>query len=148
MHGSYEPVFGTNPLAIGIPAGDDPIVLDMSTAAISYYGLVEAVTDGSDIPGDMAYDADGQPTTSPAEAIKGAIRSFDRGYKGSALAMIGEILAGPLVGAAFCGQGDSKGNWGHLIFAIDPDLLGDRDEFLANVKRVVAGSKQPSICRE
>ncbi len=141
MHGSYEPVFGTNPLAIGIPAGEDPIVLDMSTAAISYYGLVEAVTEGSDIPGDMAYDAAGQPTTSPAEAIKGAIRSFDRGYKGSALAMVVEILAGPLVGAAFCGQADSKGNWGHLIFAIDPDLLGDRDEFLANVERVIGRVK-------
>ena len=137
MHGSYEPVFGTNPLAIGIPTGEDPIVLDMSTAATSYYGLVEAVTGGSDIPADMAYDAEGQPTTSPAEAIKGAIRSFDRGYKGSGLAMMGEILAGPLVGAAFCGLGDSKGNWGHLIFAIDPDLLGDRDEFQANVKRVI-----------
>jgi L-2-hydroxycarboxylate dehydrogenase (NAD+) len=141
MHGSYEPVFGTNPLAIGIPTGDDPIVLDMSTAAISYYGLVEAVTAGRDIPGDTAYDASGQPTTSPAEAIKGAIRSFDRGYKGSALGMIGEILAGPLVGAAFCGLGDSKGNWGHLIFAIDPDLLGDRDEFLANVKQVIGKVK-------
>ncbi|MDW5561944.1 MAG: Ldh family oxidoreductase [Methanomassiliicoccus sp.] len=137
MHGSYEPVFGTNPLAIGIPTGNDPIVLDMSTAATSYFGLVEAVTAGRDIPGDIAYDASGQPTTSPAEAIKGAIRSFDRGYKGSGLAMIGEILAGPLVGAAFCGLGDSKGNWGHLIYAIDPDLLGDRDEFLANVKQVM-----------
>jgi L-2-hydroxycarboxylate dehydrogenase (NAD+) len=137
MHGSYEPVFGTNPLAIGIPTGDDPIVLDMSTAATSYFGLVEAVTGGRDIPGDMAYDAGGQPTTSPAEAIKGAIRSFDREYKGSGLGMIGEILAGPLVGAAFCGLGDSKGNWGHMIFAIDPDLLGDRDEFQANVRRVI-----------
>jgi LDH2 family malate/lactate/ureidoglycolate dehydrogenase len=137
MHGSYEPVFGTNPLAIGIPTGDDPLVLDMSTAATSYFGLVEAVTAGRDIPGDMAYDAAGQPTTSPAEAMKGAIRSFDRGYKGSGLAMIGEILAGPLVGAAFCGLGDSKGNWGHLIFAMRPDLLSDRDEFLANVRCVI-----------
>jgi L-2-hydroxycarboxylate dehydrogenase (NAD+) len=137
MHGSYEPVFGTNPLAIGIPAKPEPIVLDMSTAATSYFGLVEAMTAGSDIPADMAYDAAGNPTTSPAEAVKGAIRSFDRGFKGSALAMIGEILAGPLVGAAFCGHGDSKGNWGHLIFAIDPDLLGDRDEFTANVARII-----------
>jgi LDH2 family malate/lactate/ureidoglycolate dehydrogenase len=137
MHGSYEPVFGTNPLAVGIPARPDPIVLDMSTAATSYFGLVEARTAGRDIPGDMAYDVAGKPTTSPAEAVKGAIRSFDRGFKGSALAMIGEILAGPLVGAAFCGLGDSKGNWGHLIFAIDPTLLGDRDEFTANVARII-----------
>jgi L-2-hydroxycarboxylate dehydrogenase (NAD+) len=137
MHGSYEPVFGTNPLAVGIPTRPYPVVLDMSTAATSYFGLVEAITAGRDIPGDMAYDDVGKPTTSPAEAVKGAIRSFDRGFKGSALAMIGEILAGPLVGAAFCGLGDSKGNWGHLIFAIDPGLLGDRDEFTDNVARII-----------
>jgi len=137
MHGSYEPVFGTNPLAIGIPTGTDPIVLDMSTAATSYFGLVEAMTANREIAADMAYDAEGKPTTSPAEAVKGAIRSFDRGFKGSALAMVGEILAGPLVGAAFCGLGDSKGNWGHLIFAIAPDLLGEGAEFRANVARVI-----------
>ena len=34
-------------------------------------------------------------------------------------------------------MGDSKGNWGHLVFAIDPSLLGDRDEFTANVARIV-----------
>ena len=141
MHGSYEPVFGTNPLAIGIPTEDEPIVLDMATAAIAYYGLVEAVTEGREIPGDIAYDANGQPTTSPAEAIKGAIRSFDRGYKGSALGMIVEIMAGPLAGASFSGQADSKGNWGHLMFAIDPDLLGDRDEFLANVEKMIGKVK-------
>jgi L-2-hydroxycarboxylate dehydrogenase (NAD+) len=137
VHGSFEPVFGTNPIAVAIPTRSDPIVLDMSTAATSYFGLVEAVTAGRDIPADFAYDARGIPTTSPQEAIAGAIRSFDRSYKGSGLALIGEILAGPLVGAAFCGIGDSKGNWGHLIFAIDPELLTDRHEFTENVSAIV-----------
>jgi LDH2 family malate/lactate/ureidoglycolate dehydrogenase len=73
----------------------------------------------------------------PAEAVQGAIRSFDRGFKGSGLALIGEILAGPLVGAAFCGIGDSRGNWGHLIFAIDPSLLCDREEFAGNVDAII-----------
>lgn len=137
VHGSYEPVFGTNPLAIAIPTASDPVVLDMSTAATSYFGLVEAVTAGKDIPADFAYDNQGLPTTDPKKAIAGAIRSFDRSYKGSGLALIGEILAGPLVGAAFCGLGDSKGNWGHLIFAIDPELLTDRRELAENVSAMV-----------
>lgn len=141
VHGSFEPVFGTNPIAIAIPTRSDPIVLDMSTAATSYFGLVEAVTAGKDIPADFAYDAQGIPTTNPQEAIAGAIRSFDRSYKGSGLALIGEILAGPLVGAAFCGIGDSKGNWGHLIFAIDPELLIDRKEFAENVSAIVSKVK-------
>jgi L-2-hydroxycarboxylate dehydrogenase (NAD+) len=137
VHGSFEPVFGTNPLAIAVPTETDPIVLDMSTAATSYFGLVEAATAGRDIPADFAYDAQGLPTTSPQKAITGAIRSFDRGYKGSGLALICEILAGPLVGAAFCGIGDSKGNWGHLVFAIDPELLADRHQFAKDVSTMV-----------
>jgi LDH2 family malate/lactate/ureidoglycolate dehydrogenase len=149
MHGSCEPVFGTNPVAVGIPAEPDPIVLDLSTAAISFFGLVEAETAGQDIPDDVAFDAEGRPTTSPSAAIKGAIRSFDRSHKGSGLALIGEILAGPLVGAAFCGMGDSKGNWGHLVFAIDPGILGDRDEFIRNVgaicRKVKATRKLPGV---
>jgi len=149
MHGSCEPVFGTNPIAVGIPAEPDPIVLDMSTAAISFYGLVEAETAGRAIPDDVAYNVEGCPTTSPQEAIKGAIRSFDRSQKGSGLALIGEILAGPLVGAAFCGMGDSKGNWGHLLFAIDPGILGNRDEFIRNVgdvcRKVKATRRLPDV---
>ncbi|MEN6375856.1 MAG: Ldh family oxidoreductase [Smithella sp.] len=137
VYGSFEPVFGTNPLAIAIPTQDDPIVLDMSTAATSYFGLVEAVTAGRDIPPDFAYDAQGMPTTDPQKAIAGAIRSFDRSYKGSGLALVAEILAGPLVGAAFCGIGNSKGNWGHLIFAIDPEILTDRNELVENVSAII-----------
>ncbi len=149
MHGAFEPVFGTNPLAVGIPADPDPIVLDMSTAAISFYGLVEAETAGGTIPPDVAWNTEGRPTTSPREAIGGAIRSFDRGHKGSSLALIGEILAGPLVGAAFCGTHDSKENWGHLLFAIDPGILGDRDEFVRNVvllcRKVKGSRKLPGV---
>lgn len=116
-------------------------MLDMSLAATSYFGLVEAMTAERYIPEDMAYSVAGMSITSPAEAVKGAIRSFDRGFKGFALTMVGEILAGPLVGASYCGLGGSKGNWGHLIFAIDPNLLGDRDEFTANVAQIIAKVK-------
>jgi LDH2 family malate/lactate/ureidoglycolate dehydrogenase len=135
--GSYEPIFGTNPLAIGIPANPDPIVLDMTTASMAFYGLIEAKTAGESIPGDVAYDPAGHSTTDPALAMKGALRSFDRGHKGSGLAMMIEILAGPLVGAACAGVGDSSKNWGHLLLAIDPGLLGDRDDFINNVTTLI-----------
>ncbi len=147
--GSFQPIFGTNPLAVGIPAKPGPIVLDMSTAAMAFYGLVEAQTAGKSIPDDVAYDPDGSLTTDPALAIKGAIRSFDRGYKGAGLALIIEILAGPLVGAACAGVGDPGKNWGHLVLAIDPDLFGDREAFIRNVstliEKVKATAKLPGV---
>jgi L-2-hydroxycarboxylate dehydrogenase (NAD+) len=147
--GSFQPIFGTNPLAVGIPAKPGPIVLDMSTAAMAFYGLVEAQTAGKCIPDDVAYDQDGSLTTDPALAIKGAIRSFDRGYKGAGLALIIEILAGPLVGAACAGVGDPGKNWGHLMLAIDPDLFGDREAFIQNVstliERIKGTKKLPGV---
>ncbi|RYY68302.1 hypothetical protein EON63_24945, partial [archaeon] len=75
-------------------------VLDMATSATAYYGLKLAEAAGQPIPPDVAYDAQGRPTTSAAEALRGAIRVFDRGIKGSHLALMVELLAGAFTGAA------------------------------------------------
>jgi len=147
--GSYEPIFGTNPLAIGIPSNYNPVVLDMATSSMAFYGLIEAETAGEKIPGDVAFDKEGNSTTDPALALQGALRTFDRSYKGSALAMIIEVFGGPLVGAACAGVGDNNTNWGHFLIAFDPELLGNRDEFLNNVtiliENVKAAKKLPGI---
>jgi LDH2 family malate/lactate/ureidoglycolate dehydrogenase len=134
MHGSYEPIFGTNPLAIGIPSSGDPLVLDMATAAMAYYGLIEASTAGRKIPPDIAYDKDGNLTDDPGLAMDGALRPFDKSYKGAALSMMVEVLTGPLVAASFTGIGDTATNWGNLAIAMDPELLVDKKIFMANVK--------------
>lgn len=131
MYGSYEPFFGTNPLAIGIPTKDKPVVFDMATAAIAYYGILGAKTAGELIPEGVAYDNTGQITTDPAQALSGAIRTFG-GYKGAALALMVEILTRPLVGTSRKADG-KKDDWGNLIIAIDPELLIDSDTFTANV---------------
>jgi LDH2 family malate/lactate/ureidoglycolate dehydrogenase len=78
-HGSKQAIFGTNPIAIGIPAEQGPVVMDMATAAYAWFGLLEAKTAGRPIPGDVALNADGEPTTDPSEVLSGgAIRVFDR----------------------------------------------------------------------
>jgi LDH2 family malate/lactate/ureidoglycolate dehydrogenase len=118
------------------------MVLDMSTAAMSFYGVLEAKTAGTQLPEGVGYDSAGNPSTDPSDVAGGALRSFDGGFKGSALAMMVEILAGPLVGASFSGQQDSKKNWGHLLFAIDPQLLGEKHEFLANVRQLIEKTKK------
>ena len=123
MHGSYEPFFGTNPLAIGIPTAGKPIVFDMATAAIAWYGIHLANAEGESISEGVAYDSDGRITTDPALALAGAIKAFG-GYKGAALALIVEVLTRPLVGAVRDNAG-KKLDWGNLVFAIDPELLAD-----------------------
>jgi L-2-hydroxycarboxylate dehydrogenase (NAD+) len=123
MHGSYEPFLGTNPLAIGIPSAGKPIVFDMATAAIAWYGVILAKAESQTIPEGVAYDIEGRLTTDPAAALAGAIKAFG-GYKGAALALIVEVLTRPLVGASRKEDG-TKLDWGNLVFAIDPELLAD-----------------------
>lgn len=138
-YGSYEPKYGTNPLAIGIPTKTEPLVLDMATAVIPYYGLIEAKAAGRKIPKNLAYDRRGNLTTDPAKAMFGAILPFDRSYKGAGLAMMIEILAGALTGASFVGIG--KGDWGNLIIAINPGLLYDIKEFKKRVEELIKNVK-------
>ncbi len=131
MYGSYEPIFGTNPLAFGIPSTGKPIVFDMATAAIARFGIVEAKTAGRPIPEGVAYDNAGQLTTDPSAALGGAIRAFG-GYKGAALALLVEVLTHPLVSTTPDKDGH-KTDWGNLLLVIDPELLVDGDTFKERV---------------
>ena len=141
MHGSYEPFLGTNPLAIGIPSAGKPLVFDMATAAIAWYGVILAKAEGETIPEGLAYDAEGRLTTDPEAALAGAIKAFG-GYKGAALALIVETLTRPLVGATRKEDG-TKLDWGNLVFAIDPELLADDlVTFQAGVSDLLSRVKQ------
>jgi LDH2 family malate/lactate/ureidoglycolate dehydrogenase len=147
MHGSYEPLFGTNPLAIAIPTTGQPIVFDMATSAIARFGIVEAKTAGRSIPEGVAYDANGQPTTDAAAALLGAIRTFG-GYKGAALSLMVEVLTGALVSTTKDANG-KKTDWGNLVLVIDPELLVDGDTFEERtsqlIERVKAAKRLPGV---
>ena len=137
---SIDPLFGTNPIGFAFPTKDEPIVFDMATSAMTWYGLVLAKAHGEQIPENMAIDRDGNPTTDPSEAMDGALLPFDRGYKGSGIGMVVEILGGPLASAAYCSYKDED-SWGSLFMAIDPELLVDIEQFKANCSDLIATVK-------
>lgn len=137
--GAREPIFGTNPIAISVPApdGQEPVTLDMATSAFALFGLLEAKTAGRPIPGNVAYDSNGEPTTDPAAALSGAIRVFDRGHKSSGLALMVELLAGALSGCAIDDK-KASASWGNFVLAIDPKVIWGDDAGLALFKDRVA----------
>jgi LDH2 family malate/lactate/ureidoglycolate dehydrogenase len=143
---SIDPLFGTNPIGFSFPTETDPLVFDYATSAMTWYGLVLAKTKGERIPDSMAIDKDGNLTTDPAEAMAGALLPFDRSYKGSGMGLVVEIMAGPLVNAAYA---DLKGEWGALFIAIDPDLLVDKNEFKKNctdlIRKIKASRKKQGV---
>ena len=140
-HGSSARAFGSNPVAIGIPTGAEPMVLDMATSVMPVFKVAEALTKGERLPANVGYDAEGVPTQAPEKILgSGALMTFDRGPKSSGLALVVELFANALTGGCLPGDPDHQ-NWGNLAFAINPDLLVGRESFFKNVNRTIAQVK-------
>lgn len=138
---SIDPLFGTNPIGFGFPTLGEPLVFDMATSAMAFYGLVLAKAQGEPIPDDMAIDKEGHPKNDPVAAMRGAILPFDRGYKGAGLGIVVEMLAGPLINSAWVDNKTFAEEWGALFIAIDPSLLVDVAEFRRNASDLIAAVK-------
>lgn len=136
-----DPMFGTNPIGFSFPTNDEPLVFDMATSAMTWYGLVLAKARGEEIPENMAIDKNGDPTIDPSEAMNGALLPFDRSYKGAGLGMVVEVMAGPLVSAAYCDNKTFAEEWGSTFIAIDPGLLVDVEAFKTNCSDLIARVK-------
>lgn len=125
--GGTKPVFGTNPIAFGWPRpGRDPFVFDFATSAVARGEIELHRRAGKPVPPDWGYDAEGQPTTDAKAVLDGAMRTFG-GHKGSALAAMVELLAGPLIGdltsaesLALDGERGGSPIGGELVIALDP----------------------------
>jgi len=133
FHGGGRPRMGTDPLAFAAPIpGRAPLVIDMALSVVARGKIVSAKEKGVPIPSDWAVDADGMPTTDPDKALAGALLPIG-GAKGSALALIVEILCGALAGANFGWDAsaflDAKGSppeLGQFLIAFDPNhFAGD-----------------------
>ena len=137
--------FGTNPLAVGLPAGQErPVVLDMSTSVVARGKIVMADLAGETIPAGWAIDAEGNPTQDAAAALKGAVLPM-AGYKGSGLALMIDVLCGVLTGAAFgphivdlYHQGDQAQNVGHFFIAVDVEVFMPLATFKARMDQFAA----------
>ena len=128
--GSREKLYGTNPISFAWPRPDyEPLVFDMATAAMAMGEVQIKARDGGSVPPGTGLDAEGKETTDPAEIVKGMLLPFG-GYKGSHIAMMIELLAGPLVGetVSFNSKARDSGDGGppqggQFILAMNPELL-------------------------
>lgn len=93
-------VFGTNPIAFSWPRGGGlaPVTFDMSTAAMSRGDIQIAAQEGRSVPLGTGLDKAGEPTTDAEAILDGGAQLPFGGYKGTCLALMIELLAGPLIG--------------------------------------------------
>lgn len=129
--GGSRAVFGTDPIAFGCPLPEEPaIVVDLSLSKVARGNILAARQRGEAIPEGWALDAEGRPTTDPEAALAGTMLPLGDA-KGTALALMVELLAAGLTGANYAADAssflDAKGpppGTGQLIVAFDPQRFG------------------------
>ena len=142
--GGLDMLLSTNPIAVAVPAGQEPpVVLDMATT-VAAYGKVKAKAQrGETMPVGWMIDRLGQPLTDPKRADEGFLMPIG-GYKGYGLSLIVGLLAGTLNGAAmgkqvidFNHDDTTVTNTGQAVMAIDLSAFGDVAGFKARVDQLV-----------
>ena len=143
LAGGAEPLLGTNPLAIAIPAGEEPpLVLDIATSIVSYGTIKNHKLQNRPLKGDWMIDPKtGEAVIDPQKSIEALLLPM-AGYKGAGLALMLGLLAGTLNGALFgrdCvdfnAAPDQVTNTGQFVLALDPSRFQPLDQFKAEVDR-------------
>ena len=130
-HGGRDARVGNSPLGFGVPnPGGPPIILDMAISVVARAKIRDALKAGKPIPDTWATDREGRPTTDPKEALDGFLLPIG-GYKGYGLALIVDLFAGLLSGAAYLTHvqtwidaPEAPQDLGHFFFVIDTRVLG------------------------
>lgn len=132
--GGKEKKLGTNPLSMVIPTGNGrPIIIDMATSKVAKSRFLQAKREGKPLGEGWALDIDGNPTIDPDKGIQGLVCPME-GFKGYGLALMIDLIAGLLSGAAwqdnvrkFYNENGDPMNVGHFFMAIDPiKILGEQ----------------------
>lgn len=143
--GGRHPVLGTNPIAAIFPRRNaPPLTIDLSLSEVARGKIMIAAKEGRSIPAGWALDASGRPTTDPQEALAGSMLAMG-GAKGAVLALLVELLACALTGAAFGFEADSflvdDGNQprvGQAFLVIDPTALAGMPVYLERIEALIA----------
>src|SRR5438067_297113 len=98
--GRQRELLGTNPMAVAVPALEEPpIVLDMAPTVAAYGKVRLKAQRGEAMPVGWMIDREGKPLTDPKRADEGYLLPIGD-YKGYGLSLIIALLAGALNRAA------------------------------------------------
>ncbi|MDQ0512447.1 Ldh family oxidoreductase [Ancylobacter amanitiformis] len=131
--GGLTPVLTPNPIAAGIPAHPDPILIDVSTSITTAALCGRARAADTRLPGPWLQDADGRATDDPHATKQGGsllpIGGLDHGHKGYGLSLMVEALTQGLSGH---GRAEAPTGWGAgvLVLALSPAAFAGLDGFL------------------
>lgn len=129
--GGRDARLGNSPIGFGVPQPDGrPVILDMAISVVARAKIRAALARGEAIPDTWATDKQGRATTDPKAALDGFLLPIG-GHKGYGMALIVDLFAGLLSGAAYLTHVKSWSeepgqpqDLGHFFFLFDAKVLG------------------------
>ena len=139
-HGARVASMGTSPIAIAVPSGGGPIVLDMATSTISNGKILQAIAAAAELPPGTVLTTEGEPTTDPRRA---EILLPLGGPKGSGLALMFEMLASvlaaaPIVAIALGAEKRRRLTQNSAIIAVDVETFRPLADFTRDADALAA----------
>jgi len=156
--GGSQMLLSTNPIAIAVPAHEEPpVILDMASTVAAYGKVKTKAQRGESMPEGWMMDRMGKPLTDPTRADEGFLLPIG-GYKGYGMALVFGLLAGTLNGAAmgaetvdFNKDDTTVTNTGHAIMALSVEAFMPLDLFKQRVDVVArtlrASERLPDVDR-
>jgi LDH2 family malate/lactate/ureidoglycolate dehydrogenase len=131
--GSRAPLLGTNPISIGFPSMNGPVVWDIGTASVMWGDVQLLARLGHELPEGTGFDVDGNPTRDAAAALRGGVAPWG-GHKGYGLSFCIQALG--LIAGAALGRGVVN-DYGFLFIAIDPGLTQPDNAFQRQMTELI-----------
>lgn len=127
VYGTESPILGVNPISYSIPTSSDPITADFATTTMPMTYLWDCRRNGEKLKKGAFLDANGQYTSDPFSAVSAEIFG---GYKGFALSLLIQLLAGSLFGFDMGKYITNFYESGYCFIAIDPSKTTNYQIFL------------------
>lgn len=143
--GGNRRIYGTQPIAFGAPRKNGPpLMIDLALSQVARGNILTAKQAGKPIPEGWATDGQGRPTTDADVALTEGMLLPMGGAKGAALALLVEILTGPLSGGALSAEASSfftadgePPSVGQFLLLIDPEAFSGRANFLDRIEAIM-----------
>jgi LDH2 family malate/lactate/ureidoglycolate dehydrogenase len=134
-YGGVDPLFTPNPMAVGYPAGAQPVLVDICASITTTSMTRQKYAAGELFDYPWLLDGQGLPTCNPAvlehTQPRGSLQLMggqEYGHKGFGLALMIEALSQGLSGQ---GRADQPSRWGGNVFlqVLDPEFFAGAEAF-------------------
>ncbi len=141
--GGIVPKFSTNPVALAFPTAGNPVIADISTAAVSMGAVMRMAKNNEKAADKIFMDQEGRATDDPHAMLDNGSIFFLGGpnyaHKGFGLSLWAEALAAMAGGSS--NNPDLEQHQSLNLMVVDIDAFSGRDYFQQEITRFIAHMK-------